>query len=81
MIFNEKNRYTVIVPQHLFIIHSRRDGSSPDDSTLSVLSGVSSDNPQFVVSTGNHLYVYTQTDHADSRRGYKIRYYEGEFLL
>lgn len=56
-----------------------RDGPSPDDQILAILSGEKADNPQFVVSTGNELYVYTQTDQADSRRGYRIKYYEGQF--
>ncbi len=30
-------------------------------------------NPHTIVSTGPALYVYTQTDQADSRRGYKFR--------
>ena len=30
-----------------------------------------------MVSTGPELYVYTQTDQADSRRGYRIRYTQG----
>ena len=34
---------------------------------------VEQDNPQFVRSTGNRLYVYTRTDQADSRRGYRYK--------
>ena len=55
-----------------------RDGGGPQDRVLAILSGKASDNPRFVVSTGNKLYVYTQTDQADSRKGYRIKYYEGE---
>jgi len=54
-----------------------RDGSSPVDEELVRLTGRQEDNPQFVVSTGNALYVYTRTDQADSRRGYRIRFYVG----
>ena len=41
------------------------------------MTGTRDKNPKFVVSTGNKLYLYTKTDQADSRRGYRIRYYEG----
>lgn len=55
-----------------------RDGPSADDRVLARLSGTLEDlESQFIVSTGNQLYVYTQTDQADSRKGFRIRYYEG----
>ncbi len=57
-----------------------RDGPGPEDTILAILSGKQEDNPRFVVSTGKDLYIYTQTDQADSRRGYRIKYYEGESL-
>ena len=52
-----------------------RDGDGPEAPVLAKLTG--SKPPQFVVSTGNQLYVYIQTDQADSRRGFRIKYYEG----
>ena len=54
-----------------------RDGDSPTSPQLVTLTGRQGDNPQFVVSTDNSLYVYTRTDQADSRRGYRIKYYVG----
>lgn len=54
-----------------------RDGAGPNDRVLAKLSGVESDNPQFIVSTGHKLYVYIQTNQADSRRGFHIKYHEG----
>lgn len=50
-----------------------RDGGRPDDQVLAELTGTKDDNPRFVVSTGNQLYIYTTTDQADSRRGFRIR--------
>ena len=54
-----------------------RDGAEPDSPRLRRLSGRREDNPQFVVSTGNKLYLYTRTDQADSRLGYRIKYFTG----
>ena len=50
-----------------------RDGEEPTAVELVTLTGRQTDNPQFVVSTGNSLYIYTRTDQADSRRGYRIK--------
>ena len=58
-----------------------RDGDRADAKELARLTGTRDKNPQFVVSTGNKLYLYTKTDQADSRRGYRIRYYEGNFNI
>ena len=60
-------------PERDFILV--RDGEGPDAPVLKKLTG--SKPPQFVVSTGNQLYVYIHTDQADSRRGFRIKYYEG----
>lgn len=56
-----------------------RDGDLPNSKVLATLTGKTESNPQFVTSTGNKLYIYTKTDQADSRRGYRIKYYEGMF--
>ena len=64
-------------PERDFILV--RDGAGPDAPVLQKLTG--SKPPQFVVSTGNQLYVYIQTDQADSRRGFRIKYYEGKRLM
>ena len=53
------------------------DGARADAKELARLTGNRDQNPQFVTSTGNKLYIYTKTDQADSRRGYRIKYYEG----
>ncbi|HIE82489.1 MAG TPA: hypothetical protein EYQ00_00970 [Dehalococcoidia bacterium] len=53
-----------------------RDGPTANDPVLATLTGDKSN--QFITSTGNHLYIYTKTDQADSRRGYHIKYYEGK---
>ena len=56
-----------------------RDGPSANDRVLAKLTGsFSKDN--LIVSTGNKLYVYTKTDQADSRKGFRIKYYEGKSL-
>ena len=57
------------------------DGDGADAKELARLTGTRDKNPQFVISTGNKLYLYTKTDQADSRRGYRIRYYEGKFQI
>ena len=54
-----------------------RDGERADAKELARLTGTRDQNPHFVVSTGNKLYLYTKTDQADSRGGYRIKYYEG----
>ena len=61
-----------------------RDGDTPLDEESPVLvklTGAREDNPQFVMSTGNSLYIYTRTDQADSRKGYRIKYYTGNFWV
>jgi len=62
-------------PQKDFVLI--RDGGDPTSPKLKTLTGKQADNPQFVVSTSNRLYVYTRTDQADSRRGYRMKYYIG----
>ena len=52
-----------------------KDGDSADAPVLAKLTGKME--PHFVVSTGNKLYLYTKSDQADSKRGYRIKYYEG----
>ena len=49
-----------------------RDGEDANAIELVTLTGQQHSNPQFVRSTGNRLYVYTRTDQADSRRGYRF---------
>ena len=53
-----------------------RDGEDATALELATLTGQQQLNPQFIRSTGNRLYVYTRTDQADSRRGYRYVYYE-----
>ena len=50
-----------------------RDGKDATAQELATLSGRREENPQFVRSTGNYLYVYTRTDQADSRAGYRYK--------
>ena len=52
-----------------------RDGEDANAIELVTLTGQQHSNPQFVRSTGNRLYVYTRTDQADSRRGYRFVYF------
>lgn len=33
--------------------------------------------PKFVVSTSNKMYLYTKSDQADSKKGFRIKYHEG----
>ena len=61
-------------------LSSLRDGGRADSKVLARLTGTRDQNPQFVTSTGNKLYLYTKTDQADSRRGYRIEYYEGKYI-
>jgi hypothetical protein len=56
-----------------------RDGATADDQVLATLTG-SDKKHEFIVSTGSQLYIYTKTDQADSRKGYRIKYYEGKSL-
>jgi hypothetical protein len=52
-----------------------RDGDSSNSPVLSLLSGNS--NTKTITTTGSAAYVYIQTDQADSRRGFNLRFYEG----
>ncbi|XP_040577922.1 uncharacterized protein uif [Lepeophtheirus salmonis] len=54
-----------------------RDGIKPTDTVLAKLSGTAINNPQFIISTGDSLYIYIQTSQADSRRGFQLKYREG----
>ena len=74
--FNIKPKFEINIIQ---LSYHYRDGDSADSKELARLTGTRDKNPQFVVSTGNKLYLYTKTDQADSRRGFRIRYYEGNF--
>ena len=53
-----------------------RDGETANAPVLATLTGKNVAQ-KFISSTGNKLYFYTKTDQADSRKGFKIRYYEG----
>ena len=53
-----------------------RDGEKANDPILETLTG-SQSKSSFISSTGNKLYVYIKTDQADSRKGFRLRYYEG----
>ena len=54
-----------------------RDGDTANHPVLATLTG-SHTKESFISSTGNKLYVYIRTDQADSRKGFRIRYYEGK---
>ena len=54
-----------------------RDGETANHPVLATLTG-SHTKESFISSTGNKLYVYIRTDQADSRKGFRIRYYEGK---
>ncbi|CAB4057448.1 unnamed protein product [Lepeophtheirus salmonis] len=56
-----------------------RDGIKPTDTVLAKLSGTAINNPQFIISTGDSLYIYIQTSQADSRRGFQLKYREGYY--
>ena len=53
-----------------------RDGEDANAPVLASLTGKNI-KQNFISTTGNKLYFYTKTDQADSRKGYRIRYYEG----
>ena len=53
-----------------------RDGEDANAPVLASLTGKNV-KQNFISTTGNKLYFYTKTDQADSRKGYRIRYYEG----
>ncbi|CAG0907539.1 unnamed protein product, partial [Darwinula stevensoni] len=62
-------------PVHDFILI--RDGPGPESPRLAELTGTGAENPKFVMSTGNRLYLYVYTDLGDSRKGFRIKYFSG----
>ncbi|KAF8796738.1 CUB and sushi domain-containing protein 1 [Argiope bruennichi] len=54
-----------------------RDGTSPSDPLLAKLTGTAKNNPKFILSTRNKLYIYVQTSYGDSRKGFSIRFRSG----
>ncbi|KAG0433549.1 hypothetical protein HPB47_019805, partial [Ixodes persulcatus] len=54
-----------------------RDGSLPSDPLLNTLTGPATENPQFIMSTRNRLYLYFRSSFGDSRRGFSIRFRSG----
>src|SRR5207248_995960 len=54
-----------------------RDGPGPNFPLLAKLTGTFKDNPRFIVSTNNRVYLYLHTSFGDSRRGFAIRFRSG----
>ncbi|UYV83192.1 clec-78 [Cordylochernes scorpioides] len=54
-----------------------RDGPLPSSPLLATLTGSSADNPQFITSTQNRLYVYFRSSPGDSRKGFAMRFRSG----
>lgn len=54
-----------------------RDGTSPSDPLLAKLTGNAENNPKFILSTRNKIYIYMQTSYGDSRKGFSIRFRAG----
>ena len=54
-----------------------RDGPEADSRQLALLTGQVSDNPLYIQSTGDSLYLYVRTDLSDSRRGFLFNYTAG----
>lgn len=58
-----------------------RDGDSPKSRPITRLTGTTENNPNLIMSTGNQLYLYLKTSLGDSRRGFKIKYSQGNFMV
>lgn len=58
-----------------------RDGSDPSDPLLAKLTGSIDDNPKFILSTTNRIYIYFHSSFGDSRRGFAIRFRAGMCTL
>ncbi|XP_055948273.1 uncharacterized protein LOC129981454 isoform X2 [Argiope bruennichi] len=54
-----------------------RDGASPSDPLLAKMTGGVEDNPKFILSTTNRVYIYFHSSFGDSRRGFAIRFRAG----
>ncbi|XP_028967225.1 uncharacterized protein LOC108863645 [Galendromus occidentalis] len=55
-----------------------RDGATPSDTLLARLGGKTSENPKFILSTQNRVYIYFKTDTAHaSSKGFSIRFRAG----
>lgn len=62
-------------PENDFIF--LRDGPGPEYPLLAKLTGSINDNPKYIISTGNRVYLYLQTSFGDSRKGFAIRFRAG----
>jgi hypothetical protein len=58
-----------------------RNGDNPKSQPVARLTGSAGDNPHLIMSTGSQLYVYFKTSLGDSRRGFKIKYLQGAYML
>lgn len=58
-----------------------RDGSDPSDPLLAKMTGGVEDNPKFILSSTNRVYIYFHSSFGDSRRGFAIRFRAGTFIL
>lgn len=54
-----------------------RNGNSPNSPEIAKLTGNMDENSKIIMSTKNQVYVYLKTNLGDSRRGFKIKYSEG----
>lgn len=56
-----------------------RDGDNPKSALLTKLTGSKADNPKVIMSTGSNVYLYFKSNLGDSKRGFKVRYAQGEY--
>jgi hypothetical protein len=64
-------------PVHDYVLI--RDGSGPSAAQLVKLTGAQDENPKFVMSTNNKVYVYIHTDLGGSKKGFRIKYFSGNY--
>jgi len=58
-----------------------RNGPEADAQKLALLTGRTEDNPTYIQSTEEAMYLYIHTDISDSRKGFRFRYSMGCNLM
>lgn len=57
-----------------------RDGNQPNSPEIAKLTGVVEENNKIIMSTKNQIYLYFKTNLGDAKRGFKIKYSQGNFF-
>lgn len=73
-LYEQIEDFGMTAPRDTLVI---RDGNDPASRQLASLSGSAAENPKYITSTGNQLYLYLTTSGNGGTPGFQIKYYQG----